>query len=48
MEQKQNPVTQYHFSRPESPTKVKQAKEHLEACARGNPRSDGKAVKGYN
>jgi hypothetical protein len=48
MEQNKQPVNQYHFSRPVSLTKEKQSKEHLDACARGNPKIDGKFVKGYN
>lgn len=55
MEQKQKPVPQYFYSNQEwdrlgcGPLPEERKRENfLEACARGNPQIDGKAVKGYN
>ena len=55
MEQKTKPVAQYYYSESEwnrigcgqLPEERKRDK-FLEACAKGNPKTDGKAVKGYN
>jgi len=56
MEQNKKPVKQYYYSEKEwdrigcgpLPKERDIAQKHLEACARGNPLIDGKAVKGYN
>jgi hypothetical protein len=56
MEQKKDPVKQYYYSDREwdrlgcgpLPEERKQAQQHMEAHAKGNPKFDGKAVKGYN
>ena len=56
MEQnKKQPVNQFFYSDREwdrlgcGPLPEKRRREQcLEACARGNPKIDGKAVKGYN
>ena len=56
MEQdKKEPVKQYYYSDKEwdrlgcGPLPEERKRENfLEACAKGNPKIDGKAVKGYN
>ena len=56
MEQnKKQPVNQFFYSDQEwdrlgcGPLpEERRRKQYLEACARGNPKIDGKAVKGYN
>jgi hypothetical protein len=56
MEQnKKQPVNQFFYSDQEwnrlgcGPLPEERRREqYLEACARGNPKIDGKAVKGYN
>jgi hypothetical protein len=55
MEQKTNPVAQYYYSEREwdrigcGPLPDVRKKDYfLEAHAKGNPKIDGKAVKGYN
>ena len=53
MEQNKPPVKQYFYSEKEwdrlgcGPL-PEERKQYLEACAKGNPKIDGKAVKGYN
>jgi hypothetical protein len=56
MEQVKKPVAQYYYSEEEwnrlgcgpLPKERDRSKQHLDACAKGNPKIDGKAVKGYN
>ena len=55
MEQKTNPVAQYYYSEKEwdrlgcgKLPEERKRENFLEACAKGNPKIDGKAVKGYN
>jgi hypothetical protein len=55
MEQKTKPVEQYYYSSQEwdrlgcGPIpEERDRSKFLEACAKGNPVIDGKAVKGYN
>lgn len=55
MEQKKNPVEGYYYSEKEwarlgcGPLPKERKKDNfLEAHAKGNPKIDGKAVKGYN
>jgi hypothetical protein len=56
MEQnKKDPVKQYYYSDKEwdrlgcGPLPEERKRENfMDACARGNPKIDGKAVKGYN
>jgi hypothetical protein len=56
MEQNKKPVAQYYYSEEEwarlgcgpLPEERDRVKQHLDACAKGNPKIDGKTVKGYN
>jgi hypothetical protein len=56
MEQYKKPVDKFFYSEKEwdrlgcgpLPDERDRAKQHLDACAKGNPKVDGKAVKGYN
>jgi hypothetical protein len=55
MEQNKQPVKQYYYSDREwdrlgcGPLPEERKRENfLEACAKGNPKIDGKVVKGYN
>jgi hypothetical protein len=55
MEQKTSPVQQYYYSESEwdrlgcGPLPEERRREHLiDTHAKGNPKIDGKAVKGYN
>jgi hypothetical protein len=55
MDQVKKPVDQYYYSEKEwdrlgcgQLPKERKRENFLEACARGNPIIDGKAVKGYN
>jgi hypothetical protein len=55
MEQNNKPVKQFFYSDKEwdrlgcGPLPEERNREkYLEVCARGNPKIDGKAVKGYN
>jgi len=55
MEQKTKPVEQYYYSKAEwdrlgcGPLpEERDRNKFIDACARGNPPIDGKAVKGYN
>jgi hypothetical protein len=55
MEQNKKPVEQYYYSKKEwdrlgcGPLPEDRKRENFQdAHARGNPRGDGKAVKGYN
>ena len=56
MEQNKKPVEQYYYSQEEwarlgcgpLPEERDRAKQHMNDHARGNPKIDGKAVKGYN
>jgi hypothetical protein len=55
MEQNKEPVRQYFYSDQEwdrlgcGPLPEERKRENfMDACARGNPKIDGKAVKGYN
>ena len=55
MEQNKKPVDQYYYSEDEwarlgcGPLPEERKRENfLQACAKGNPKIDGKAVKGYN
>jgi hypothetical protein len=53
---KKSPAENYYYSESEwarlgcgaLPTERDRSKQHLDACAKGNPMVDGKAVKGYN
>ena len=55
MDQNKKPVAQYYYSEEEwailgcGPLPDERDRnKFLDACARGNPKIDGKAVKGYN
>jgi len=56
MEQVKKPVAQWYYSKDEwdrlgcgpLPPEQDRARQHQEAVAKGNPRIDGKHVKGYN
>jgi hypothetical protein len=56
MEQKKQPVPQYYYSEKEwnrlgcgpLPAQRDRAKLQQDVMARGNPKTDGKAIKGYN
>jgi hypothetical protein len=56
MEQKKQPVEQYYYSEDEwdrlgcgpLPPERDRAQQQQNVAARGNPRIDGKVVKGYN
>jgi hypothetical protein len=56
MKQNNNPVDKFFYCEKEwgrlgcgpLPEKRDRAKQHLDACAKGNPKIDGKSVKGYN
>ena len=55
MEQNKNPVAQYFYSEKEwdrlvcgSLPEERKREKFMDACAKGNPKIDGKAVKGYN
>jgi hypothetical protein len=55
MDQVKKPVDQYYYSEKEwdrlgcgQLPKERKRENFLEACAKGNPVIDGKAVKGYN
>jgi len=55
MEQNKKPVEQYYYSEDEwarlgcGPLPPERDRfKIIDACARGNPKIDGKAVKGYN
>ena len=56
MEQNKKPVDKFFYSEQEwdrlgcgpLPAERDRAQQHLDACAKGNPKVDGKVVKGYN
>jgi hypothetical protein len=56
MEQNKEPVKQFYYSEKEwnrlgcgpLPQERDVAQQHMDAHAKGNPKVDGKAVKGYN
>jgi hypothetical protein len=56
MKQNKKPVDKFFYSEKEwdrlgcgpLPDERNRSKQHLDACAKGNPRIDGKVIKGYN